>query len=312
MVEASETGHTAAMRVLPLLFLLGCPAADEATDTGTVIDPTADLDQDGYTADVDCGDNDPERYPGAPERCNGLDDDCDGQLARNEQDDDGDGVADCWACDEAGFWSDLWYVEDAVALRTALEARTNGLTTCDYTAARRYMFTRVDKNADGNVEGVYTGVLVPVGSNLPDSAVMNTEHTWPQSEGAANPPAECDIHHLYPTDTDANAARGNLPFGVVTANPDWSDGGSKRGRDATNTQVFEPRDVHKGNVARSMIYFSMVYGYSIPSTRLDLFKQWDLADPIDNTERQRSLDIAEYQAHANPFAVCPGMAERVY
>lgn len=300
-----------AWRCALLALLVGCPSPESEGETGEVGDPTVDADQDGYTADIDCADSDPSRHPGAVELCNGLDDNCDGQLGRNEADADGDGLADCWACDEAGFWSDLWYVEDAAALRSALEERTSGLSTCDYTSARRYMFTRIDK-VDGYVEGVYTGLLVQVGSNIPDVNVMNTEHTWPQSEGADLPPAECDIHHLYPTDTDANSARGNLPFGEVTANPDWSDGGSLRGRDASNTQVFEPRDVHKGNVARSMLYFAMVYGYSIPSSRVALFKAWDLADPIDQAERARSLAIAEYQGHANPFAVCPGMAERVY
>lgn len=40
-------------------------------------DATGDADRDGYCADLDCADNDDTRYPGAPERCNGRDDDCD-------------------------------------------------------------------------------------------------------------------------------------------------------------------------------------------------------------------------------------------
>lgn len=37
-----------------------------------------DFDNDGFPVGVDCDDTDPHRYPGAPERCNGLDDNCDG------------------------------------------------------------------------------------------------------------------------------------------------------------------------------------------------------------------------------------------
>jgi hypothetical protein len=40
----------------------------------------ADEDRDTFTADVDCDDNDTAVFPGAAEKCNGKDDDCDGEL----------------------------------------------------------------------------------------------------------------------------------------------------------------------------------------------------------------------------------------
>lgn len=60
-------------------------AADETTsttgDTGaSSSDGTtgeADADRDGYLPPVDCDDSDPDVHPGALERCNGTDDDCD-------------------------------------------------------------------------------------------------------------------------------------------------------------------------------------------------------------------------------------------
>jgi hypothetical protein len=45
-------------------------------DTGYVVDPD-DRDGDGFLVGVDCDDFDPFVYPGAPERCDGVDTDCD-------------------------------------------------------------------------------------------------------------------------------------------------------------------------------------------------------------------------------------------
>lgn len=42
--------------------------------------PPEDADGDGYAFDVDCDDSNDSIYPGAPEFCNGLDDDCDGLI----------------------------------------------------------------------------------------------------------------------------------------------------------------------------------------------------------------------------------------
>jgi len=68
------------------------------------VQPIADADGDGFAAASaggdDCDDADPDRYPGADERCDGVDDDCDGvadnDLPAIEQwpDDDGDGYGD--------------------------------------------------------------------------------------------------------------------------------------------------------------------------------------------------------------------------
>ena len=49
-----------------------------------------DLDGDGHPAQTDCDDLDPDVYPGAPELCDGLDDDCDGAVPADEVDEDGD------------------------------------------------------------------------------------------------------------------------------------------------------------------------------------------------------------------------------
>jgi len=62
---------------------------------GCVLDPVFDFDSDGTVDLLDCAPQDPNIFPGAEELCNGLDDDCDGELGPEEIDGDSDGFLGC-------------------------------------------------------------------------------------------------------------------------------------------------------------------------------------------------------------------------
>jgi len=59
-----------------------------------------DGDADNFLACAECDDNNAATYPGAPEICDGLDNDCDTVVPANEADSDGDGSVACADCDD--------------------------------------------------------------------------------------------------------------------------------------------------------------------------------------------------------------------
>ena len=83
-------------------------------------DPTTvdDMDCDGWTIDDDCDDENPEIFPGAPEACNGTDDNCDGSIDEGLEentyflDADGDGYgmpeSTTTACDLPEGYSEVF------------------------------------------------------------------------------------------------------------------------------------------------------------------------------------------------------------
>ena len=93
-----------------------CDGKDNDCD-GLLPDDEADLDgdlwvactedPDGWDGDAisggdDCDDDDPDVHPTAAERCNGIDDDCDGALGTTESDADTDGWVACTPIDWEG------------------------------------------------------------------------------------------------------------------------------------------------------------------------------------------------------------------
>jgi hypothetical protein len=67
-------------KILALLLMIGLTAT-LATATAWAGKPLPiDLDEDGFTSDVDCNDNNASVYPGAPELCDGIDNNCDAVI----------------------------------------------------------------------------------------------------------------------------------------------------------------------------------------------------------------------------------------
>lgn len=290
--------------LVALAALIGCPGPDPETDSDTdtdPVDPDCDLDGDGVESTncggLDCDDADADVFPGAPERCNGADDNCDGEALWEAD-------LACAPCEQAGWFSALVAAETLTERQSYL-TQALGEPRCNYPTATRQMFLELDKR-DGGVRCVYTGQKVIVEDEKPDGSIMNTEHTWPRSLGADADPERCDLHHLYPTMADANQERATKPFGEVSGGGSWSSGGSV----STDT-TFEPRDDHKGNVARSMLYFALRYDVDISEAERDLYTRWNDEDPVNEADRARSATIARWQGADNPYVVCSVVGDAI-
>ncbi|MBX0290484.1 endonuclease [Hymenobacter sp. HSC-4F20] len=205
-----------------------------------------------------------------------------------------------------------------------------------YNVARGKMYNYVD-NQDGKVVCVYSGYTenTPLDSSNTSPGVVtriNCEHTVPQSWFNEVVRMRSDIHHLFPTYDTWNSNRGSDPFAEI---PDaqtrlWMRNNQSQTTipatsineysEDTDTQ-FEPREDHKGNLARAIFYFYTMHqnekfdaGKEVITAAADLqtLYAWHLADPVDARERERNRRTAKSQGNFNPYVAYPGLVARAW
>ena len=170
-----------------------------------------------------------------------------------------------------------------------------------------------------------------------------------------------DIFHIYPTAFGMNSRRGNRPYGEVSQSKYTSGNGSKYGTSVSSvsvensvagtfvegsinmsTNVFEPADEYKGDIARS--YFGTMvkwagewafnkaeegrvifdatidadthYGpennYGFTDYGLALMLKWHRQNPVSQKEVDRNNGIQKTQGNRNPFIDYPYLAEFIW
>ena len=169
-----------------------------------------------------------------------------------------------------------------------------------------------------------------------------------------------DIFHIYPTAYGMNSRRGNRPYGEVAVAAYTSFNGTKYGTPKSisvsntvagafveastsmSTNVLEPVDEYKGDIARS--YFGTMvkwagewafnkaeegrvifdatidadthYGpennYGLTNYGLAMLLKWHRQDPVSKKEVDRNNGIQKTQGNRNPFIDYPYLAEFIW
>ena len=159
---------------------------------------------------------------------------------------------------------------------------------------------------------------------------FSREHTYCQSwmptennTGFQSSPEYSDYHQLFPVNQNsANLVRSNFPLGeVVQAISTYLD--ATFGTNRYGQQVYEPRDAHKGDAARALMYQAVCYNgingsnwkfadpisTSIPYGQdQSILKKWHYQDPPDNYEIARNDFLDSLQHNRNPFVDNPQYA----
>lgn len=202
-------------------------------------------------------------------------------------------------------------------------------TSVGYNTARVFLMGKFYLIKDGNGYGVkdvycdrdhmsgdFKSGEAPGPDKVPDSNVINVEHTWPQSRFTGKYRGDMqksDLHHLFPTDSQMNAIRGNNWFGEVVKDTKVLKCKNVRiGKSsAGGYDVFEPPREHRGNVARALFYFSIRYDMPIDSVQEAFLRKWNKEDPVDDEELNRNDKIAEVQFNRNPFVDYPELSDKI-
>ena len=128
---------------------------------------------------------------------------------------------------------------------------------------------------------VYTRHNIPKSSHCGSYSwnTWNREHVWTQS---AYPASKTDNHNIFACEGQINNDRGNLPY---------AEGGSYVTVHGHTTEckstgsTFEPCDAAKGEIARAVMYGTVMYSYTMTNEieSIELALKWHLQHP--NTER---------------------------
>ena len=194
-----------------------------------------------------------------------------------------------------------------------------------------YTTDAVIENGKRRVLDMYSAEKRYFGSKGSAVDGMNIEHSVAKSWWGGNQNnAYCDIHHLNPSDQNANSRKSNYPLGELTS-VSWDNGVTFVGKamvDGKSQNAYEPCDEYKGDFARVFMYMFTCYqdltweytwmNYeksAYPTLKpwaVELLLKWHEQDPVSEKEVNRNNAVYAVQGNRNPYVDYPQLADYVW
>ena len=235
------------------------------------------------------------------------------------------------------YYTSVDGIKGGAALKTALYELIKKHKVISYgsgedkTWGAFYTTDAVIENGQRRVLDMYSPEKRYFGSKGSAIGGMNIEHSVPKSWwGGTKNNAYCDLHHLNPSDQDANSRKSNYPLGELTSET-WNNGVAFVGKakvDGSSTNAFEPCDEYKGDFARTYMYMFTCYqdltwektqmnyaNSTYPTLKpwaVELLLKWHKQDPVSEKEVNRNNAVYAVQGNRNPYIDYPQLADYVW
>ncbi|MGU3375153.1 endonuclease [Chryseobacterium sp. M5A1_1a] len=193
----------------------------------------------------------------------------------------------------------------------------------------------------------YEYISSQLGGGSTEGTGYNREHMMPQSTFYSNYPMYSDLFYVIPTDAKINQLRSNYPYGISSTVPAnilaTFTNSSKIGKSTIPNlpytgYVYEPIDEFKGDVARSILYFSIRYEGKLGTFKytananpasdtnpldgteerafepayIAMLLQWHQQDPVSQREIDRNNTVYNIQKNRNPLIDNPNWVTAIW
>lgn len=238
---------------------------------------------------------------------------------------------------QADYYKSIDGIKGGEPLKTALHKLIKNHQQISYgsgtssTWGAFYTTDAVIENGKRRVLDMYSSEVRYFGSKGSAVSGMNIEHSVAKSWwGGTKNNAYCDLHHLNPSDQNANSRKSNYPLGELTS-VSWDNGVTFVGKaniDGSSQNAYEPCDEYKGDFARTFMYMFTCYqdltweytwmNYeksTYPTLKpwaVKLLLKWHKQDPVSEKEVNRNNAVSKIQGNRNPYIDYPQLADYVW